>query len=112
VDFIFGDSKAVFDSCEIHNTPHSVGFITAQSKNTPEQDSGCVFNHCRLKAEAGASNVWLGRPCRPYARVVFLNTEIGAHIEAPGWREWHPGETNSITTAFYAEFDSSGPRGG
>jgi hypothetical protein len=36
---------------------------------------------------------------------------MGAHIEAAGWREWHPGETNSITTAFYAEFNSSGPGG-
>jgi polygalacturonase len=111
VDFIFGDSQAVFDSCEVHNTPHSIGFITAQSKNAPEQDSGFVFDRCRLTAEAEVRNVWLGRPWRPYAKVVFLNTEMGAHIEAAGWREWHPGETNSITTAFYAEFNSSGPGG-
>jgi pectin methylesterase-like acyl-CoA thioesterase len=54
-------------------------------------------------------NVWLGRPWRPYATVVFLNTEMGGHIQAPGWREWHPGETHSIETAFYAEYNSSGP---
>ncbi|MGA2327610.1 MAG: pectinesterase family protein [Bryobacteraceae bacterium] len=109
VDFIFGDGKSVFENCEIHSTPHSIGFITAQGKRSPEQDSVFVFNHCKLTAEPGVSNVWLGRPWRPYASVVFLNTEMGPHIQPAGWREWHPGETHSIETAFYAEYNSSGP---
>src|SRR5580704_17473572 len=33
VDFIFGDSKAVFENCEIHSTPHGGGYLTAQSKH-------------------------------------------------------------------------------
>jgi polygalacturonase len=109
VDFIFGDSKAVFDHCEIHSTPHFEGFITAQSKHYPTEDSGFVFNHCTLTAAPGATNVWLGRPWRPYAKVIFLNTEMSAHIVPAGWREWHPGETHSIETAYYAEYNSSGP---
>ncbi len=109
VDFIFGDSKAVFDHCEIHSTPHSEGFLTAQSKHYPSEDSGFVFNHCTLTAAPGAANIWLGRPWRPYAKVIFLNTEMGAHILPAGWREWHPGETHSIETAYYAEYNSSGP---
>jgi polygalacturonase len=109
VDFIFGDSKAVFDHCEIHSTPHSEGFMTAQSKHYPAEDSGFVFNHCTLTASPGATNVWLGRPWRPYAKVIFLNTEMGAHIQPAGWREWHPGETHSIETVYYAEYNSSGP---
>jgi len=109
VDFIFGDSKAVFDHCEIHSTPHSEGFLTAQSKHYPTEDSGFVFNHCTLTAAAGAENIWLGRPWRPYAKVIFLNTEMGAHILPAGWREWHPGETHSIETVYYAEYNSTGP---
>ena len=54
-------------------------------------------------------SVYLGRPWRPYASVVFLNTEMGEHIDPAGWREWHPGETHSIETVFYAEFNSTGP---
>jgi pectin methylesterase-like acyl-CoA thioesterase len=111
VDFIFGDGNWFFENCEIHSTSHSIGFITAQGRRSPEQDSVFVFNRCKLTAEPGVSNVWLGRPWRPYARVVFLNTEMGAHIQPAGWREWHPGETNSIETAFYAEYNSSGPGG-
>jgi polygalacturonase len=109
VDFIFGDGKAVFENCEIHSTAHPIGYLTAQGKHYSDEDSGFVFNHCKLTAEPGVDNVWLGRPWRPYATVVFLNTEMSGHIEAAGWREWHPGETRSIETAFYAEYNSSGP---
>jgi pectin methylesterase-like acyl-CoA thioesterase len=109
VDFIFGDGKAVFDHCEIHNTPHSEGFVTAQGKHYPDEDSGFVFNQCKLTADQGLTNVYLGRPWRPYATVVYLNTEMGNHIVPAGWREWHPNETHSIETAFYAEFNSNGP---
>jgi polygalacturonase len=109
VDFIFGDAKAVFDQCEIHSTPHSEGFLTAQAKHYPKEDSGFVFNHCILTAAPGVEHVWLGRPWRPYATVIFLNTEMGPHILPEGWREWHPGETHSIETADYAEYNSTGP---
>ncbi len=109
VDFIFGDAKAVFENCEIHNTVHSGGYVTAQGKSAANQDSIYVFNHCRLTAEPGVTDVWLGRPWRQFASVVFLNTEMGAHIAAAGWREWHPGETHYLDTVFYAEYNSSGP---
>jgi polygalacturonase len=110
VDFIFGDGKTVFDHCEIHSTPHRGGFITAQAKHYPNEDSGFVFTHCRLTADPEADGpIYLGRPWRPYATVIFLDTWMGAHIAAAGWREWHPGETHSLDTAFYAEFHSAGP---
>lgn len=109
VDFIFGDAKAVFDHCEIHSTPHSEGFLTAQAKHYPDEDSGFVFNRCRLTASPGVTNVWLGRPWRPYAKVIFLNTWMGQQIAPAGWREWHPGETHSLETVYYAEYTSKGP---
>jgi pectin methylesterase-like acyl-CoA thioesterase len=110
VDFIFGDGKAVFDRCEIHSTAHAGGFITAQAKHYPSEDSGFVFNHCKLLADDGLTGkVYLGRPWRPHASAVFLNTEMGSHIDPAGWREWHPDETHSIDTVFYAEYNSTGP---
>ncbi len=109
VDFIFGDGKAVFDRCEIHSTAHKGAYITAQAKHYPEEDSGFVFNRCKLTADPGVTNVYLCRPWRPYATVIILDTEMGSHIDPAGWREWHPGETHSPDTAFYAEYDSTGP---
>jgi polygalacturonase len=110
VDFIFGDSKAVFENCELHSTPHDGGYITAQSKHYPGEDSGFVFDRCKITADPGlTSPVFLGRPWRPYATVVFMHTSIDSDIAPAGWREWHPGETHSLDTAYYAEFDSTGP---
>jgi len=109
VDFIFGDAKTVFDRCLIRSTPHSIGFVTAQSKGSAEQDSGFVFRGCRLVAAPGVENVYLGRPWRPYATVVFLDTWMDAHIAPAGWREWHPDETHYLPSAFYAEYHSTGP---
>lgn len=109
VDFLFGDGKAVFHNCEIHSTPHEGGYITAQGKHYPDQDSGFVIDHCKLTADPGVTApVFLGRPWRPYATVVYLDTEMDDKVSPAGWREWHPGETHSIDTAFYAEFNSSG----
>ncbi len=109
VDFVFGDGKALFEGCTIHSTPHEIGFVTAQGKHYPEQDSAFVFHRCRLTAEPGVGGVWLGRPWRDFASVVFLETEMGGHVEPSGFREWHPGETRRLLTAFFAERGSSGP---
>ncbi len=110
VDFIYGDGNAVFNDCEIHSTIHAAGgYLTAQGKYMPDQRSIFVFDHCRLTAEAGEQHVFLGRPWRPYASVVFLDTQMGGHIEPAGWREWHPGETHNLDTVVYAEYNSTGP---
>jgi pectin methylesterase-like acyl-CoA thioesterase len=108
VDFIFGDSMAVFHNCEIHAIAHSLVFLTAQSKHYAGESSGYVFDHCRVTADPDAKHIFLGRPWRPYSTVVFRNTQLDANIEPAGWREWHPGETHSLDTSFYAEFHSSG----
>jgi len=112
VDFIFGDGKSVFEHCVIRSTPHSIGFITAQSRSSATQDSGFLFHDCRLEAAPGVANVYLGRPWRAYASVVFANTWMDAHIVPAGWREWHPDETDYLATAFFAEYQSSGPGAG
>ena len=109
VDFIFGDARAVFENCELHSNRQSGGYITAQGKSDASQDSGYVFNHCKLTADPGVQHVWLGRPWRPYATVIFMNTEMGDFIEPAGWREWHPGETHYLETVLYAEYNSTGP---
>ncbi|SFS11667.1 pectinesterase [Granulicella pectinivorans] len=109
VDFIFGNAKAAFEDCEIHSVPHPAGgYITAQSRQQGE-DSAYVFDRCRLTADPGAGKVYLGRPWRDYATVIFLSTAMGPHIAPEGWSEWHKGETDRLKTATYAEFHSTGP---
>jgi len=108
-DFIFGDSKAVFDRCELHGISTGSVMYTAQSKHTAEQDSGYVFNHCVITGDARKSGVIsLGRPWRPYATVVFLDTRIDAPVIPAGWTEWLRFGTPSLPTAYYAEYRSTG----
>jgi pectin methylesterase-like acyl-CoA thioesterase len=110
-DFIFGDSMAVFDRCEIHGIATGSVMYTAQSRHTAEQtDSGYIFDHCHLTGEArGSGTISLGRSWRPYATVVFLNAQIDAPVTPAGWTEWARFGKPTLPTAFYAEYGSTGP---
>ncbi|WP_046175544.1 pectinesterase family protein [Domibacillus indicus] len=111
IDFIFGSSTAVFDSCEIFSLDRREevnGYITAAS--TPEgQPFGYVFLNCRLTGSAAPETVYLGRPWRDYARTVFINCWMGPHIKKEGWHNWD--KKRAEKTTFYAEYNSSGPGG-
>jgi pectinesterase len=124
VDFIFGNATAVFDRTEIHaNGP---GYITAQSRTAPDQTTGYVILHSKVtssidhtatpmdattpgaKSTAAAhSTTGLGRPWRPYSRVIYINTELPADLNPAGWNNWN-NPTNE-KTAYYGEFGSTGP---
>jgi len=109
-DFIFGDSMAVFERCELHGLPAGSVMYTAQSRHTAEQrESGYVFDHCRLTGAARQGTISLGRPWRPYATVVFLDAQIEAPVIPAGWTEWARFGQPSLPTAYYAEYHSSGP---
>lgn len=98
-DFIFGSSTAVFQNCIILCKKNS--YITAAS--TPkESEFGYVFMNCKIEAAPEITKVYLGRPWRDYASVVFLNCELGAHICSEGWHNWSKPEREK--TAFYAEY--------
>jgi pectinesterase len=108
VDFIFGNSKAFFENCQIHAIAHEEVMLTAHMRTAADQDRGYVFNNCRITADPGVGKLWFGRPWRDYSRVIFLNTRIDANLERAGWREWTPGSTRRLATAFYAEHGSTG----
>lgn len=103
-DFIFGWSTAVFDGCEIFSKEGG-SYITAAStlEGTPY---GFVFLNCRLTGSAPANSYYLGRPWRPYAKTVFINTQMGLHIMPEGWHNWD--KPAAEKTTFYAEHASKG----
>jgi pectinesterase len=104
-DFIFGASTAVFDHCVIRSKKNS--FVTAAS--TPAgQAYGFVFLRCALTADTTlAKKVYLGRPWRPHARVVYVRCQLGRHIAPAGWDNWK--NPANEKTAYYAEYRSAGP---
>lgn len=103
VDFIFGSSTAYFEHCTIHSKGN--GYITAAS--TPQtSEHGYVFNDCVLTADDNVTNVFLGRPWRPYAKVVFMSSKFEAPINPEGWHNW--GKAENEKTAFFAEYNNTG----
>jgi len=116
VDFIFGNAAAVFHHSEIHaNAP---GYLTAQSRTSPDQATGYVILNSKVTSSiehtAGADPTAaskevtsLGRPWRPYSRVMYIDTELPADVTPQGWNTW--GKTEAAPQAYYAEFNSTGP---
>lgn len=104
VDFIFGNAKAVFDNCEIHSLGD--GYLTAQSRTSPELTTGYVFYRSRLTAANQTKGSFLGRPWRPYSRVVYIECAMDAFIRPQGWDNWN--DAKNEATAWYGEYRSTG----
>jgi len=102
-DFIFGEATVLFEQCTLHCKGDS--YITAAS--TPEgKPFGFVFLNCKLTAADGVEKVYLGRPWRIYAKVAFLNCEMGSFICQEGWHNWE--KTDAEKTALFAEYKNLG----
>jgi pectinesterase len=102
-DFIFGPSTCWFERCTIHSKKQS--YITAAS--TPENiPFGYIFNHCTITLADGLSNVYLGRPWRPFAMTLFMHCLLPPGIHPAGWDNWRD-EANE-KTARYGEYNNSG----
>ncbi|MCL6523638.1 MAG: pectin esterase [Thermoflavifilum sp.] len=104
-DFIFGSATAVFDRCVIY-CKDGGHYVTAAS--TPQNSPyGYVFLRCKIIGNAAPQSFYLGRPWRPYARVVYLYCWLGDMIKPEGWSNWQG--TDNDQTAYYAEYQNSGP---
>ncbi len=103
VDFIFGAATAFFENCRIHVLRD--GYITAAS-TPPQQPFGFVFSHSKITAESANVKTYLGRPWRPYASTIFLNTEMSEVVRPEGWHNWN--QPDREKTSRYAEFASTG----
>ncbi|CAA7194122.1 pectinesterase family protein [Chryseobacterium potabilaquae] len=109
-DFIFGQATVVFKNCTIKSLADS--YITAAATEA-DRAYGFVFLNCKLIAKEGITKVYLGRPWRPYAKTVFIHTEMGKHIVPEGWNPWKGDKMfpDKEKTAYYAEFGSKGEGG-
>ncbi len=106
-DFIFGPSIAYFENCQIHSKKNS--YVTAAS-TLEGQEYGYVFKGCRLTADEGITKCYLGRPWGAYAKTVFIECELGAHILPEGWHNWEKeGKPNTEKNSYYAEYRNFGP---
>ena len=106
-DFIFGTSIAYFENCTIHSKKNS--YVTAAS-TLEGQKYGYVFVGCKLTADEGVTECYLGRPWGAYAKTVFIDCELGGHILPEGWHDWEKdGKPDTKKNSYYAEYGSFGP---
>jgi pectinesterase len=111
-DFIFGQkAQAWFDGVDIGLLAASVGYITANGRDSSSNPSYYVINKSKIHAASGnnvpAGAYYLGRPWRNYARVVFQSTSLTNAINGAGWTKWNTGDERTDKVEF-GEFGNSG----
>ncbi|XP_074265092.1 putative pectinesterase 11 [Silene latifolia] len=103
-DFIFGNAESLFQNCHIHSISKRNGAITAQKRETTEEETGFYFMGGRV---TGIESCTLGRPWGPYSRVVFMNTYMGNAVNPEGWDDW--GKPFTHNSVYYGEYKCYGP---
>ncbi|RKD20391.1 hypothetical protein BCY91_01885 [Pelobium manganitolerans] len=113
VDFIFGNSKTVFDECTIYardRADNNGSYITAS--NTRES-KGLLFRNCEIIPNRGNTKYVLGRPWqndaatttdKSTAATVFINTKMSNVVKPEGWAVWDAG--TDVSKIIYAEYNS------
>lgn len=102
-DYIFGPASCWFEECDIHSKSDS--YITAASTSAV-RPYGYIFHHCRITADEVVTKLYLGRPWRAYASVVFMECELDAPICPAGWDNWR--DPANEKTARYSEYRCTG----
>ncbi|KAF4956055.1 hypothetical protein FGADI_4080 [Fusarium gaditjirri] len=110
IDMIWGSGGGYFLKSTI--SPNRDGIaLTANKKGTnPGPSNGFVFDQCTVTPAGGASysNIYLGRPWDQYARVAYIESELGSCVAAAGWQAWTKADPRTANVIF-GEFDNSGP---
>ncbi|CAI9116766.1 OLC1v1018002C1 [Oldenlandia corymbosa var. corymbosa] len=103
-DFICGNAASVFKKCHLHSLSQGNGAVTAQQRQSPEEQTGFIF--VGGKVSGSSNSAVLGRPWGTYSRVVFAFTYMSSVINPEGWDDW--GNSSRQTTAFYGEYKCKG----
>ncbi|KAJ0236477.1 pectinesterase/pectinesterase inhibitor 64 [Hirschfeldia incana] len=124
VDFIFGNSAAVFQDCNIliaskHSKLGGGGannVITAHGRIDPAQSTGFVFLNCSVngteeyvkefQANPKKHTNYLGRPWKAFSRTVFVNCDLETLVSPDGWMPWS-GDF-ALKTLYYGEYNNTG----
>ncbi|KAJ4823269.1 hypothetical protein Tsubulata_028445 [Turnera subulata] len=116
VDFLFGYGSIVIQNSLIIVRlpgPGQFNTVTADGRKERGQPGGIVIHNCRIVPEQKLVprrfyiKTYLGRPWKPYARTVVMESQLADFIQPEGWMPWQ-GESFE-NTLFYAEYGNRGP---
>ncbi|KAK4784777.1 hypothetical protein SAY86_019145 [Trapa natans] len=113
IDFIFGNSAAVFQRCQImprQPMPNQFNTITAQGKKDPNQNTGLSIQKCSFSALDGnlIAPTYLGRPWKDFSTTIIMQSNIGGFLNPKGWIQWVSG-VDPPRTINYGEYQNTGP---
>lgn len=116
VDFVFGDSAAVFQNCNfVVRKPmdNQQCIVTAQGRKERRQPSAIILVDSKIVADPAFYPVrflrkaYLGRPWKEFSRTIIMKTHLDDLIQPEGWSPWLG--NFGINTCFYTEFQNVGP---
>jgi pectinesterase len=106
VDFIFGlRAIAWFEKVDIRTI--GTGYITANGREAEANPSFYVFNKANVSGSSEVNSTVLGRPWRPYSRVVFQASYLGDVVKPEGWSRWDT--VQSTDNVVYEEYKVGDP---
>ncbi|KAI8821723.1 pectin lyase fold/virulence factor [Fimicolochytrium jonesii] len=109
-DYIFGQrSRAYFQKCDMRSLDK--GWVTASGVDSAQNRGVYVFNQCTVAAAKKAvptvkGGVFLGRPWRTFAHVLFMNSNLSDVVNPEGWARWRP--TDPVENLQFYEYNNKG----
>ncbi|KAF9265081.1 pectin methyl esterase [Marasmius fiardii PR-910] len=103
VDYIYGKASAWFGECVLSS--NGAGAITANSREVPTDTSYYVIDSSTITSSVSGltQKVYLGRPWRVLARVVYQRSSLPDIINPKGWTTMAEG-----ATPIYMEYMNTG----
>jgi len=103
IDFVCGNGRSIYESCDLHAIPIDNGAFTAQKRSSLSDNTGFVFLHCTL---TGNGLMFLGRAWAPYSTVLYAYTYMADIIVPKGWDNWN--DPSRDKTAHYGQYKCCG----
>ncbi|KAE8670368.1 condensin-2 complex subunit H2-like [Hibiscus syriacus] len=116
IDFIFGDSRVVFQNCQMivrKPGPKQNCMVLAQGKQFDKSKGGFVLHNCTISGDKdyipvkNINKAYLNRPWKPLATVIIIQSNIADIIAPEGYVPMHPGMGEA--TSYFVELGNRGP---
>ncbi|KAK4804080.1 hypothetical protein SAY86_004483 [Trapa natans] len=116
VDFIFGDSRSLYQNCLIlvrKPLVNQQNIVAASGRFDTHSVTGLIFQNCTVTGDQSYLPVkaqfksYLARPWKEYSKTIFMQSFIDDVIHPDGWMPW--GGSWALDTCYYAEFKNRGP---
>ncbi|KAL6364594.1 hypothetical protein LRP88_01997 [Fusarium phalaenopsidis] len=108
IDMIWGSGAGYFLKSTISPNRNGIA-LTAHKRTDTTTPAGFVFDQCTITPANGASysTIYLGRPWNQYARVAYVESDLGSCIPAVGWDDWTNADPRTGNVIF-GEYENTG----